>query len=48
MVAYGDGYLMVAADGGVFNVSNRLFFGSLGGQTIPHPIVGIAAYEPPT
>ena len=43
MVGNGSGYLMVGADGGIFNFSNRPFFGSLGGQSIPAPIVSVAA-----
>jgi autotransporter-associated beta strand protein len=43
MVAYADGYLMVASDGGIFNFSSKPFQGSLGGQAIPAPIVGVAA-----
>ncbi len=44
MVPYGNGYLMVASDGGVFNFASDLdFLGSLGGQQLPAPIVGIAA-----
>ena len=39
MVPYGDAYLMVANDGGVFNFSNGLFFGSQGGTQLPAPIV---------
>ena len=42
MVPYGRGYLMVASDGGVFTFSDLAFLGSLGGQRIPAPIVGIA------
>ncbi|MGH9038837.1 MAG: hypothetical protein ACRDZ3_01250 [Acidimicrobiia bacterium] len=30
MVRYGDGYLMVGEDGGIFNFSDRTFAGSLG------------------
>ena len=30
LVAYGNGYLMVASDGGVFTFSDKLFVGSLG------------------
>ena len=32
MVRYGDGYLMVGEDGGIFNFSSLGFAGSLGGQ----------------
>ncbi|HEC09476.1 MAG TPA: hypothetical protein ENI86_07905 [Acidimicrobiales bacterium] len=42
MVAYGNGYLMVASDGGIFNFSDRDFLGSLGGQNLPAPIIGVA------
>ena len=44
LVAYGNGYLMVASDGGVFDFSNRGFLGSLGGVRLSAPIVGIAAF----
>src|SRR3712207_8932665 len=30
MVRFGNGYLMAASDGGIFNFSNRPFLGSLG------------------
>ena len=42
MVAFGDGYLMVASDGGIFDFSNLPFLGSLGGQNVGTPIVGVA------
>ncbi len=45
MVAYGDGYLMVATDGGIFNFSKLAFFGSLGGQSLPRPIVAVAVLD---
>jgi hypothetical protein len=35
---------MVAADGGVFDFSNRAFLGSLAGVGLSAPIVGIAAF----
>jgi hypothetical protein len=41
-VAVSDGYLLVAADGGVFTFGRASFAGSLGGRTLPAPIVGIA------
>jgi hypothetical protein len=44
LVAYGNGYLMVASDGGVFDFSNRAFLGSLANRALPAPIVGIAAF----
>jgi hypothetical protein len=45
LVAFGNGYMMVASDGGAFNFSNRSFLGSLGGKTLPAPMVGIAAFS---
>jgi hypothetical protein len=46
MVAYGNAYLMVASDGGIFNfATNKAFQGSLGGQAIPFPIVSVAVLE---
>jgi hypothetical protein len=42
LVAYGNGYLMVASDGGVFTFSNKAFVGSLGSNPPSAPIVGIA------
>jgi hypothetical protein len=43
VVAYGDGYLMVAIDGGVFNFSTHPFLGSLGGDPPDEPIIAIAS-----
>jgi hypothetical protein len=43
MVRYGDGYLMVAEDGGVFDFSDLPFAGSLGGRPPARPIVSVAA-----
>ncbi|MGH9024280.1 MAG: hypothetical protein ACRDV9_14490 [Acidimicrobiia bacterium] len=43
MVPYGEGYLMVAADGGIFNFSDRLFSGSLGADPPARPITAVAA-----
>jgi hypothetical protein len=43
MIPYGNGYLMVAEDGGIFNFSDKPFSGSLGNTTIPHPIVAVTA-----
>jgi hypothetical protein len=43
MVAFGNGYLMVGADGGIFNFSNLPFYGSLGANPPPIPIVSVAA-----
>jgi hypothetical protein len=43
MVRYGNGYLMVAADGGIFAFSNKQFVGSLGSSPPAIPIVGVGA-----
>ena len=43
MVTNADGYLMVAEDGGIFNFSDRPFYGSLGNNPPPHPITSVAA-----
>ena len=43
MVRYGDGYLMVGADGGIFNFSSAPFSGSLGGNPPTSPVVAVAA-----
>jgi uncharacterized delta-60 repeat protein len=43
MVRYGDGYLMVGADGGIFNFSSLPFSGSLGDKPPPNPVVAVAA-----
>ena len=42
MVSNGDGYLMVASDGGIFDFSSKPFVGSLGSHPPAHPIVGVA------
>ncbi|HVW34307.1 MAG TPA: metallophosphoesterase, partial [Acidimicrobiia bacterium] len=39
MVRFGDGYLMVGADGGIFDFSSQPFSGSLGGHPPARPIV---------
>ncbi len=44
MVAFGNGYLMVAEDGGIFNFSDKPFFGSLGNDPPDRPIVSVAAH----
>jgi type VII secretion-associated serine protease mycosin len=44
MVSFGSGYLMVAADGGIFNFSNKPYYGSLGGDPPAIPIASVAAY----
>ena len=43
MVAFGNGYLMVAEDGGIFNFSDRDFHGSLGNRPPNHPVTAITA-----
>jgi hypothetical protein len=45
MVAYGDGYLMVGADGGIFSFSDLPFHGSLGDHPLSSPIVSVAALD---
>jgi hypothetical protein len=42
MVPYGDGYMMVGEDGGIFNFSNRPFDGSLGSAPPARPIVSVS------
>jgi len=39
---YGQGYLEVAADGGVFNFGDAAFYGSMAGQHLNAPVVGVA------
>ena len=46
MVAFGDAYLMVGEDGGIFNFSDRPFYGSLGGNPPKSPIVSVAILDP--
>jgi hypothetical protein len=44
MVPYGDAYLMVATDGGIFNFATNLaFVGSLGADPPDAPVVAVAA-----
>jgi len=43
MVRFGDGYLMVGEDGGIFNFSSQPFAGSLGAHPPVRPIVSVAA-----
>jgi myo-inositol-hexaphosphate 3-phosphohydrolase/ribosomal protein L24E len=45
MVRYGDGYLMVGEDGGIFNFSNKEFSGSLGANPPSKPMTSVAAFE---
>ena len=39
----GQGYWLVASDGGVFTYGDAHFFGSMGGTPLNKPVVGIAA-----
>jgi beta-propeller uncharacterized protein DUF5122 len=43
MVRFGDGYLMVGEDGGIFTFSTQPFAGSLGANPPPRPVVSVAA-----
>jgi 3-phytase len=43
MVPFGNGYLMVGEDGGIFNFSDKPFHGSLGARPPAKPIVSVAA-----
>jgi hypothetical protein len=45
MVRFGDGYLMVGEDGGIFNFSDRSFSGSLGDRPPARPVVSVAALD---
>lgn len=45
MVSYGDGYVMVGADGGAFVFSSEPFAGSLGGAPPTAPVVALATSE---
>jgi hypothetical protein len=40
----GDGYWLVASDGGIFSYGKSLFFGSTGATKLNQPIVGMAAH----
>jgi hypothetical protein len=42
-IRYGDGYVMVGADGGIFNFSSSPFAGSLGDKPPASPMVAVAA-----
>jgi hypothetical protein len=39
----GDGYWLVASDGGIFTFGMARFYGSTGGRTIPAAISGMSA-----
>ena len=41
--AGGGGYWFVAADGGIFTFGDARFLGSMGGQRLNPPVVGMAA-----
>ena len=41
--ADGQGYWMVARDGGIFNYGDAPFLGSAGGLPLNRPVVGIQA-----
>ena len=43
IVSDGDGYLMVASDGGVFTFSDQPFVGSLASDPQSSPVVAIAS-----
>jgi hypothetical protein len=40
----GGGYWIVAADGGVFSYGDAPFEGSMGGQRLNKPMVGMSGY----
>jgi type VII secretion-associated serine protease mycosin len=45
MVRFGNGYLMVGEDGGIFNFSDKPFHGSLGSSPPAAPVVAVAAVD---
>ena len=45
MVAFGNGYLMVAEDGGIFNFSDKPFHGSLGSCSTNSPVISVAPLD---
>lgn len=47
MVGFGSGYLMVAEDGGIFTFGEAPFYGSLGDNPPPAPIVSAAILNNP-
>jgi hypothetical protein len=47
MVPFGNGYLMVATDGGAFDFSDQPFSGSLVGSGSSQPIVAVATKAAP-
>ena len=38
--ASGEGYRLVAADGGIFTFGDATFIGSTGGTALPAPVIG--------
>ncbi|MGD0882612.1 MAG: hypothetical protein ABSB09_13685, partial [Acidimicrobiales bacterium] len=44
--ADGNGYWLVASDGGVFGFGDATYEGSMGGEALAGPIVGIVATPP--
>ncbi|MGD9793473.1 MAG: hypothetical protein AB7V43_08315, partial [Acidimicrobiia bacterium] len=44
-VPFGSGYLMVASDGGIFNFSDKAFYGSLGGQSLAAAVSSVAVHS---
>jgi hypothetical protein len=42
----GNGYWEVASDGGIFSFGSAVFHGSMGGQPLNKPIVGMAPGPP--
>jgi hypothetical protein len=43
----GNGYWLVASDGGIFSFGDAAFYGSQGGTRLSQPVVGIG-YQPLT
>jgi len=43
MTANGEGYWLVASDGGIFSFGDAPFDGSMGGTNLNAPVVGMAA-----
>ena len=39
----GNGYWLVASDGGIYTHGDAQFFGSLGSQSLSTPVVGMSA-----
>jgi hypothetical protein len=45
MVRYGNGYMMVGRDGGIFNFSDKPFAGSLGNNPPSSPVIGVGTLD---